>query len=92
MKKSKDILEQIVKALVEFPDEVSTETKIDEMGVLLTLHVNPSDMGSVIGRSGDTAKAIRLILRAIGMKESARINLQIAEPEGSTHSHDRTTR
>lgn len=90
MKKSKEILEQIVKALVEYPDEVSISAKTDEMGVLLTLNVNLADMGKVIGRGGDTAKAIRLIIRVIGMKESARINLRIAEPVGSTHSYDKT--
>jgi len=52
------------------------------MGVLMTLSVNPSDMGKVIGRQGNTAKAIRTILRVVGMKNNARVNLKINEPEG----------
>jgi len=51
----------------------------------LTLEVNPADMGKVIGRSGNTAKAIRTLLRVVGMKNNARVNLKINEPAGSTH-------
>jgi predicted RNA-binding protein YlqC (UPF0109 family) len=58
--------------------------EIDEMGVLLTLTVNPEDMGQVIGRQGATAKSIRTLLRVIGAKNNARVNLKINEPEGST--------
>ena len=52
------------------------------MGVLITLDVNPADMGKIIGRSGNTAKAIRTLLRVVGMKNNARVNLKINEPEG----------
>ena len=52
-------VENVVKALVEHPDEVKAERSVDEMGVLLTLHINPADMGQVIGRSGRTARALR---------------------------------
>lgn len=86
MEKSKQFLELIVTSLVENPSAVSVETKNDEMGVLLTLHVALEDMGKVIGKEGNTAKAIRTLLRIVGMKENARINLKIAEPEGSTHA------
>lgn len=54
------------------------------MGVLISLTVNPADMGKIIGRMGNTAKAIRTLLRIIGMKNNARVNLKINEPEGST--------
>ena len=54
------------------------------MAVLLALLVNPQDMGQVIGRSGQTARALRTILRAVGAKNNARVNLKIHEPEGST--------
>ncbi len=77
-------LEYVIKALVDHPDEVKVERKVDEMGVLLTLDVNPADMGKVIGRSGNTAKAIRILLRVVGMKHNARVNLKINEPEGSS--------
>ncbi len=73
-------LEYIVKALVNHPDDVRINRTVDEMGVLLTLDVNPEDMGKVIGRSGNTAKAIRILLRVVGMKRNARVNLKINEP------------
>lgn len=77
-------VEYIVKTLVDHPDEVKAERTVDEMGVLITLHLHPEDMGQVIGRSGQTAKAIRTLLRVVGAKHKARVNLKIVEPEGST--------
>jgi hypothetical protein len=62
---------------------VNVERKIDEMGVLISLDVNPNDMGMVIGREGMTAKALRTLLRVIGARNNARVNLKINEPEGS---------
>jgi hypothetical protein len=76
-------LEYVVKALVEHPDDVKIKRTVDEMGVLMTLDVNPDDMGKVIGRSGNTAKAIRILLRVVGMKNNARVNLKINEPSGA---------
>lgn len=78
-------LEHVVKALVDEPSAVKVERKVDEMGVLLTLHVAQADMGKLIGRNGSTAKAIRTLLRVVGIKNNARVNLKIAEPEGSTY-------
>lgn len=78
-----EFLEQVIKALVDNPDDVKVERQVDEMGVLLTLDVNPADMGKVIGRSGNTAKAIRILLRVVGMKNNARVNLKINEPSGA---------
>ena len=78
-----EFVEFVIKGLVDHPEEVSTDRKIDEMGVLLTLKVNPQDMGQVIGRMGQTAKAIRTLLRVVGAKHKARVNLKIYEPEGS---------
>lgn len=80
----KVFLEYVVKALVDNPNDVKIDRTVDEMGVLITLTVNPSDMGKIIGRMGNTAKAIRTLLRIIGMKNNARVNLKINEPEGST--------
>jgi len=77
-----DFVEFIIKSIVDHPDEVKTDRKIDEMGVLLTLRVNPEDMGQVIGRQGSTARAIRTLLRIIGTKHNARVNFKIEEPEG----------
>jgi hypothetical protein len=78
----RDFLETLVKALVDHPQEVKVERKVDEMGVLITLDVHPEDMGKIIGRQGNTAKAIRTLLRVVGMKNNARVNLKINEPEG----------
>jgi uncharacterized protein len=77
-----EFLEYIVKALVDHPDDVKVDRKVDEMGVLLSLTVNPEDMGQIIGRSGSTARAIRNLVRIIGLKNHARVNLKIEEPEG----------
>ena len=75
-------MEYVVKALVEHPEEVKIKRTVDEMGVLLLLDVNGEDMGKVIGRDGNTAKAIRTLLRVVGMKNNARVNLKINEPAG----------
>jgi len=80
----KIFLEYVVKALVDNPNDIRIDRTVDEMGVLITLTVNPADMGKIIGRMGNTAKAIRTLLRIIGMKNNARVNLKINEPEGST--------
>src|SRR3989304_7062059 len=77
-------LEATIKAIVANPDAVVVTRKVDEMGVLLSLKVDPADMGSVIGREGSTAKAIRTLLRIVGAQHNARVNLKIEEPEGST--------
>ena len=82
----KQFLEFLVKSIVDNPDEVEVERKIDEMGVLLTLKVHRDDMGQVVGRKGSTAKAIRSLLRIVGMKNNARVNLKILEPEGGLRS------
>lgn len=78
----KNFVEYVVKALVDNPADVVVDRKVDEMGVLITLDINPEDMGKVIGRQGNTAKALRTLLRVVGMKHNARVNLKINEPEG----------
>jgi hypothetical protein len=83
MEADQAFLENVVKALVDKPQAVSVERGVDEMGVLLTLKVDPSDMGQIIGRQGQTARAIRTLLRVVGAKNNARVNLKIYEPEGS---------
>jgi predicted RNA-binding protein YlqC (UPF0109 family) len=82
MEKDQEFLEVAVKALVDHPESVKVNRSVDEMGVLLTLDVHAEDMGKIIGRSGNTAKAIRTLLRVVGMKNDARVNLKINEPEG----------
>ncbi|HTW96690.1 MAG TPA: KH domain-containing protein [Candidatus Methylomirabilis sp.] len=78
----KAFLEMIVKSIVGNPDKVKVERTVDEMGVLLTLKVDPTDMGYVIGRKGQTAQAIRTLLKIVGAKNNARVNLKIYDPEG----------
>lgn len=84
MNEDQQFLESVVKALVDHPESVNVNRTVDEMGVLLTLDVHAEDMGKIIGRSGNTAKAIRTLLRVVGMKNEARVNLKINEPEGGT--------
>jgi predicted RNA-binding protein YlqC (UPF0109 family) len=78
-----EFVEYIVRAIVNHPDDVRTERIVDERGVLITLHINQEDMGYVIGRQGQTARAVRTLLKIVGAKENARVNLKIYEPEGS---------
>lgn len=79
----RQFLEYVVKSIVDNPDDVKIDRTVDEMGVLLSLSVNPEDMGKIIGRQGNTARAIRTLLRVVGLKNNARVNLKINEPEGS---------
>lgn len=78
----KEFVENVVKAIVDHPDDVKTKRSVDEMGVLIELTVHPEDMGKIIGKEGRTAKSIRTLLRVLGAKNNARVNLKIIEPEG----------
>jgi len=82
MEQDQAFLEYVVKGLVDNPDSVVITRTVDEMGVLLLLTVHPDDMGKIIGKAGNTAKSIRTLLRVVGMKTDARVNLKIEEPEG----------
>ncbi len=84
----KDFLEYVVKALVDNPDDVEIERRVDEMGVLLLLKVSPKDMGQIIGKAGSTAKSIRNLIRIIGLKHQARVNLKIEEPVGGQRASE----
>lgn len=76
----KDFVLYVVKQIVDHPEDVVVERQVDEMGVLVTLKVNKEDMGKIIGKDGQTAKALRILLRIIGSKNNARVNLKIVEP------------
>ena len=80
----KEFLDFVIKALVDNPDDVKVDRRVDEMGVLLSLKVNPEDMGQIIGKAGSTARAIRNLVRIVGLKNHARVNLKIEEPEGAS--------
>lgn len=88
MEQDHAFLDYVIKALVDHPDEVVIVRSVDEMGVLLTLTVSPDDMGKIIGRDGNIAKAIRTLLRVVGMKHNARVNLKINEPVGGKRFGD----
>ena len=77
-----EFLSFIIKSLVDHPDDVQIKRTVDEMGVLLSVKLNKEDMGQIIGRNGSTVKAIRTLLRIVGIKNHSRINLKVEEPEG----------
>ena len=80
-------VEYIVKSLVGRPDDVVVDRLIDEKGVLLTLTVNPEDLGRVIGKRGVTAQSLRTLLRALGTKNDARYNLKIVNNDDERESY-----
>ena len=84
-----EFVEYIIKKIVNNPDDVKIARRTDEMGVLLTLHINPADMGYVVGRRGKTAEALRTLLRIVGAKHNARVSIQIHDPN---HQGDRSDR
>ncbi len=82
MEQDQQFIEFVVKSIVNNPDDVKTVRTVDERGVLITLDINASDMGYVIGRQGQTARALRTLLKIVGAKNNARVNLKINEPIG----------
>lgn len=91
MAKAQDLefLEYVVKSLVDNPSKVKVNRTVDERGVLITLEVDPQDMGQIIGRQGQTASSIRTLLRVVGAKNNAHVNLKIIEPEGAMRGRGR---
>lgn len=90
--KDQEFVEMIVKSIVANPNDVRVDRTVDERGVLLTLNVHPNDIGYVIGKQGQTARAIRTLSKIIGAQNNARVNLKIAEPEGSRGPRPREER
>jgi len=88
----KEFLETIVKALVDKPEDVVVERVIDERGVLLTLKVNPEEMGKIIGKQGQTARALRTLLRIIGNRNNSYVNLKVYEPNKEGRAPRRESR
>lgn len=82
-----EFLETIVKAIVDYPEDVVVEREIDERGVLLTLKVNPEEMGKIIGKQGQTARSLRTLLRIVGNKNNSYVNLKVYEPEKEGRDH-----
>ena len=75
----KELVEEIAKALVDIPEEVAVTEVRGEQVTVLELKVAPSDLGKVIGKQGRTARSIRTLLGAAGMKLSRRFTLEILE-------------
>jgi uncharacterized protein len=75
----KDLVETVAKALVDHPEDVQVNVVEGEQVIVLELRVHPTDLGKVIGRQGRTAKSIRTILGAAGMKLKKRFTLEILE-------------
>lgn len=84
-------VEYIVKSLVNNPDDVVVGRTIDEKGVLLSLTVNPDDLGRVIGKRGVTAQSLRTLLRALGTKNDARYNLKIVNNDEDRENYGRSS-
>ena len=87
LQKDQAFVEYVVKSLVNHPDDVHADRTVDDRGVLITLHINQEDMGYIIGRQGQTARAIRILLKTVGAKDNARVNLKIFEPEEMRREH-----
>ena len=81
-----DFLQYVLEGLVEDRDELKVEGRTDDLGILLTVQVSERDMGKLIGKGGQTVKALRTLIRVIGGNSNQRINIKILEPENSTHS------
>lgn len=73
----KELVEVIAKALVDNPDEVVVTEKEEGKHVTIELHVDPSDMGKVIGKQGRIAKAIRSVVKAASLNENKRVDVEI---------------
>jgi uncharacterized protein len=77
-------LEGLIRDLVDYPEDIRVERSVDNMGILLSLYIHPEDMGQIIGRKGETARAVRTLLRVFGMRNQARVSLRIVEPQKIT--------
>ena len=74
-------LQYVMSAIVEDQDSLNVEGRIDDQGVLLTVQVSKGDMGKLIGKGGQTVKALRTLLRIIGGNVNQRVNLKVLEPQ-----------
>lgn len=73
-------LQYVVESLVEDTDEMKVEHQVDDLGVLLTVQVSEKDMGKIIGKGGQTIKALRTLIRTVGSADGQRVNLKVLEP------------
>lgn len=73
-------LRYVLESIVEDKSTLQIESKVDELGILLTVQVGDKDMGKLIGKGGQTVKALRTLLRIVGGNANQRVNLKIVEP------------
>ncbi|MBP6981403.1 KH domain-containing protein [Candidatus Gracilibacteria bacterium] len=76
---AKDFLQSILESLVENKAAINIQEKYDELGTLLSIEVDTSDMGAIIGKSGKTIDALRTVIRVFGSKRGERINIRLIE-------------
>ena len=76
-----EFIKTVLSMLVEDSDQLLVERKTDDLGILITVRVSEQDMGKLIGKNGQTIKAIRTLLRVIGGSANQRVNLKVLEPE-----------
>lgn len=81
-----DFLRYVLEAIVEDRNELVVEGRLDDLGVLLTVQVSERDMGKLIGKGGQTVKALRTLIRVIGGNSAERVNIKILEPQSSSPS------
>lgn len=83
----KDLLIYILRSIVDFPDEIVVDEQINDEGlVVMTINVNPGDMGKVIGKDGRIIKAIRSIIRVVAIRENRKVAIEIADQASSETS------
>jgi len=73
-------LKYVLEQIIEDKDQLVIEQQEDDLGILLTVSVSDSDMGKLIGKSGQTIKALRTLLRIVGGNADKRVNLKVLEP------------
>ena len=78
----------VVKPILNHPECFNVSQKHDDMGILLSLDVHKEDMGLIVGKHGETAKAIRHLVRIVGMSAKQRVSIRINEPIGSDYKRN----
>ena len=91
MEVDQEFFEYVLKGLVEHPEDVKVERRLDNLGVLLMFTVHPDDMGKIIGKGGKTMEALRILFRMVGMKHNERLNLKLMEPAGGKRDQELTS-
>jgi hypothetical protein len=81
MEKDQKFLKEVVSMLVDHPKDLKISREVDERGVLLTVDVNPEDLGMLIGKQGRNISALRHLVRMVGFQSKAFVNVKLNQPE-----------